>query len=388
MATFPYEDEIDPAATGMNRVALEKAVSFFERQQLSGACPGGQLILRRHGTLVLNRVFGIARGLRSNEPVPPFKVQPQTPFPVLSAGKPLAAIAIAMLEDRGLLDVAAPVSRVLPEFETRGKEEISTLDVLTHRAGILLPDLAKNPHLWGDRHAVLSSLKESEPSYRRGIFAYMPWEYGWILSEIMLKVDGRTLPDFVREEISAPLGLPALQYGLAGRDLNSLAFSYWLGKPKAMVAGVNVAESFEKTNNSAEMFNSRNPAVSLVTDAASLAAFYEFLVDRGVARSGKQLISKGAIQKYTTRGIRGWDRSNRTFLTVGRGFVLGTRLPSIYGWWNTQRCFGHAGGYCSVAFGDYETGITVAIVTNGNRGPYDFARRLIGLAHRLRRACR
>lgn len=75
-------------------------------------------------------------------------------------------------------------------------------------------------------------------------------------------------------------------------------------------------------------------------------------------------------------------------LAVGRGFVVGTRFPSSFGWWNTNKCFGHAGGFSSLAFGDYDTKISVAIVTNGNRGTMDLARRMLPFAHRLRKACK
>ena len=48
--------------------------------------------------------------------------------------------------------------------------------------------------------------------------------------------------------------------------------------------------------------------------------------------------------------------------------MLGTRFLSVYGWGNTRNCFGHGGGLSSLAFGDYDTGITVGIVTNGMSG--------------------
>jgi CubicO group peptidase (beta-lactamase class C family) len=292
-----------------------------------------------------------------------------------------------MLEERGLLDVEAPIAEIFPEFAGNGKDDITTLDVLTHRAGILLSDLTKDYRRWQDREFVLSRLTESKPLYKRGTFAYMPWEYGWILSEIMLRIDGRTLPEFVREEISAPLSLPALRYGLADRDLNSIAVSYWLGKEKVMVAGNNIAENFEEIYNSADCFNSMNPAFTMVTDAASLAAFYEFLLNKGVTNSGKQLISEPTIRKYTTRCVWGWNKSLGSFLAIGRGFMVGTFTPSAFGWWNSGKCFGHGGAFSSLAFGDYKTGIAAAIVTNGNRGLNDLAQRFIPLADRLRKAC-
>lgn len=386
MKTSRHDNPVEPESVNIDADKLASIVERFRSQQLSGSFPGGQLALRRHGKLVLDVAIGIARGFRPEESISPVPVRSQTPFPVFSAGKPLAAIAIAMLEDRGLLDVEAPIARLFPEFARHGKEQITTLDVLTHRSGMLMPDFVSNTHLWGDRAAVQSALIDTVPAYPRGILAYHPHEYGWILSEIVLRVDGRSLPDFFAEEIAAPLQLPALQFGLAGRDINSIAHSYWLGKEKVMVAGMNVAETFE-AQNSARFFDARNPAVSLVTDASSLARFYDFLLHEGVTPAGRQLISAKTIRQYTSRQVLAWDRSLKTLLAVGRGFVVGTRFLSSFGWWNTNQCFGHAGGFSSLAFGDYCTDIAVAIVTNGNRSLTDFTRRFLPLAHGLRQAC-
>jgi CubicO group peptidase (beta-lactamase class C family) len=385
MTTFPYEDPVEPESVNMNADRLARVAELFQSQQLSGSFPGGQLVLRCNGKLVLKEALGSARGFRPSESIPPVQVQSQTPFPVLSAGKPLAAIAIAMLEDRGVLDVKAPIAQIFPEFAQHGKERITALDVLTHRSGILMPDFVKNIQLWGDRVAIQEALAETVPSYPRGTLAYHPHEYGWILSEIVLRVDGRSLPDFFVDEIATPLQLPALQFGLASRDIDSLAFSYWLGKEKVVVAGMNVAKDFEGQN-SEQFFNARNPATSLVSDAASLAAFYDFLLAGGRTPAGHQLISERTIQEYTSRHALSWDRSLRTALAVGKGFVVGTLFPSSFGWWNTGRCFGHAGGFSSLAFGDYRRNISVAIVTNGNRGTNDFMKRFLPLAHGLRKA--
>jgi CubicO group peptidase (beta-lactamase class C family) len=387
MMTFPYEHPVECETVNVDEQRLRAVVERFRAQQSSGLFPGGQLVLRRHGKLVLDEACGIARGLRPGEGREPAKVESHTPFPVLSAGKPLAAVAVALLEDRGMLDADAPVSTIIPGFGSHGKGEITVLDVLTHRAGILLPELVGNPRLWGDRKAVLSHLVNARPTYKRGTFAYMAYEYGWILSEIVSHVDQRTLAEFIAAELSIPLQLPGLAFGLGRRDIGSLAYSYWLGKDKVMVGGINVAEDFEGRNNSAVQFNSMNPAVSLVTDAASLAAFYEFLVNGGVTPKGNRLISERTLRKYITRNFIGWERNSKALTAVGRGFILGAFFPTIYGWWNSGGCFGHPGGFSSLAFGDIETGIAAAMVTNGNQGFMEMAKRFMPLAHGLRKAC-
>jgi CubicO group peptidase (beta-lactamase class C family) len=369
----------------MDNKKLAQVVLLFHHQQSAGAFPGGQLVLMGGGKTLLNEAIGVARGFRPSEPQPPIPVQPSTPFPALSAGKPLAAIAIALLEDRGLLDVHAPIAQLFPEFARHGKEHITTLDVLTHRSGLLMPDFVRQPHLWGDRAAVQQAMIAAKPTYPRGTPAYHPYEYGWLLSEIVHRVDGRPLPTFFHEEIALPLHLPDLRFGLGERDPGSVAFSYWLGKAQVNVAGINVAENFEQQN-SALYLDAQNPATSLVCSAASLAAFYDWLLHGDKSPAGPVPLQENTLRKYTTRQVRGYDRSLRTPISLGRGFVVGAILPSTFGWWNTVGCFGHAGGFSSLAFGDYRTGIAAAIVTNGNRGMNDVMRRFLPLAGKMRQA--
>ncbi len=366
---------------------LNKAIDFFESQHQNESFPGGQLVLRCNGKLVVSVAIGIARGYRSTEGVSKKPVTSQTVFPALSAGKPLAAIAISLLEDRGILNIHTPIAELIPEFGKHGKEKITVLDVLTHRAGLLMPKFVANIHAWGSRDEIRTALIESVPVHPRGTLAYHPHEYGWILNEIVVEVDGRNLPVFFKDEIAIPLGLPDLGFGKPEKDVNDIAYSYWLGLSEVIVAGANVARNFE-WQNSDEFFKANNPAISLLSNAESIAAFYDFLLSGGVAPDGKRLISKDLLHQYTGKNVIGWDRSLKTVLAIGRGFAVGTWFPSIYGWRNTGKCFGHAGGFSCLAFGDYNRNISVAILTNGNQNLSDFARRFMPLAHGLRNSCK
>jgi CubicO group peptidase (beta-lactamase class C family) len=387
MTQYPHEEIADPGSAGMDGARLARLSAKFRQLHAADAFPGGQLVVRRHGRLVINEAVGHARGVRCDEGAP-VAVTAHTPFPTHSCGKPLAAIVIALLEERGKLDINAPIAEVFPEFAKNGKQQITTLDVLTHRSGILMPHLAGRLELWNDRAAMLEELIKVAPKYPRGTLAYQPGEYGWILSEVVRRVTGRSLADYFTEELATPLGLPALRFGLAGRALDTLAYQYWFGPERVMIGGFNAADRFEELTNARLYFDSLNPAFTLVSDAASLAAFYDFLVGGGKTPAGKQLISERTLRRYTTRQVAGFDRSLKLYLALGRGFQMGTLTPSFYGWWNTAQCFGHAGVFSCLAFGDHASGISAAIFTNGNRGIGDVMKRFIPLAHAIRMACR
>jgi CubicO group peptidase (beta-lactamase class C family) len=349
---------------------MERVRALFEKQHREGRFPGGQLVVRHRGQVVLEHVVGNARGFRAGEEVMP--VTPTTRFAVFSASKAVVAIALAMLEERGVIDVNAPVTRYFPEFGANGKEAITVLDVLTHRAGVIMPEFIADPSGWGDVARVKAAMIATKPRFKRGTLAYMPYEYGWILAEVVRGATGRGLDEFVHEEF----GMPGLRFGAGG---DTIARTYWLGTKKTVVAGNELSATFEAHNNRDDVVNAFIPGAGLVCTAHDLAAFYDALLQ------GK-LVKPETLHRYTSAGISSFDRSNRIPMRMARGFMLGTIPPSIYGWWMTQHCFGHAGAFCTLAYADPTRELAVAIVTNGNAGPNDSLSRFASLGSAIRRA--
>lgn len=379
---YPHEPVADPRSVGVDPLALRKVVEQFRAQQARGRFPAGQLAVRRHGRLILDEAAGFARGADRLSPCVP--ATPTTRFVVYSAGKPLIAMAVALLEERGLLDVNAPIAEVFPEFGRRGKERITPLDVLTHRGGILMPEFIRRVHDWADWDRVVDALCAVRPTYPRGVLAYHPLEYGWVLAEVVRRVAGCPLPQFLERELTGPAGLDGLRFGVGAEELTHLAQSYWLGPRSVKLAQVNMAALLSEVNTTPELFTAFIPGAGLVTDAAHLAAFYDLLASGFTARDGRPLLSADTIRRYTARHAFGFDRTNRVPLAVGRGFLLGTQGPSVYGWWNSGACFGHAGAFCTVAFADQRTGLAAAFVTNGNHSPREMVGRFPGILGRLR----
>ena len=384
---FPYEKPVDADSVDMDLDLLKSVSNVFVKQQQLGAFPGGQLVVRRFGKVVLSINCGLARGWQRRGGYRE-AVCENTPFAVFSAGKPAAAMIIALLESLGLLDPSTPLSHFFPELKRNGRQHLSLLDVLQHRAGLHLPNILQTPEILNDANALWHLLIQTPPRYRNGSLAYLPVEYGIIIDRLLKVMFGKNCASFLESEFTQPLGLPNFRYGLGPHRLQNIAWNYWLGSKHYRINGMDIGEQFETLFNAGYLFSSTNPSMSMCTDAANLAAFYEFLVNGGTSNSGHRIIDPAMIARYTRRQTAGWDRTINTYLALGRGFYVGTRFPSLYDWHNNESCFGHAGMFSSFAYADHNSGLAAAIVSNGHKSKWDFFRRITALTYRLQYACR
>jgi CubicO group peptidase (beta-lactamase class C family) len=356
--------------------AFHQVARLFEGQQERGAFPGGQLVVMRDGQVLHEQVCGISRGFRGESELR--GVTAETRFQVMSASKPFVAFAVALLEDAELVDVRAPVARYIPEFANNGKQDITVLDVLLHRSGLLMERVLDDPDDWSDWNNIVSALANAKPRFARGTLAYSPAGFGWILAELLRRVSGQTLEELLLArlppELSGVRFLDADQYAHVARN-------YWLGPETFMLAGHNIAADFEHVNNELTCMTACVPGAGLLASAHELAHFYDLLV-----RGGGGLLRPETLAKYTTKQTFGLERQMHVPLTLGRGFGLGSFGPHAFGWWNTAPCFGHAGGFGVVAFADPRSRAAVAIVTNGHRGISDMIWRFAPLGSAIKRA--
>jgi CubicO group peptidase (beta-lactamase class C family) len=350
--------------------ALDDVKAMFLAQQARGRFGRGQLVVRQAGRLLLDESVGE-------------ETTGDTPFQVMSASKAVVAVVVAMLEAQDRLDVERPIASFWPEFAANGKKEITVLDVLTHRSGVLHPELDAHPDRWLDWAGLTATIAQLPPTYRRGTPAYNPLGFGWILAEIARRVTGASLPELVRARFPPSLhGLEFLRTSLAAPAAPTL----WRGGKHHRVGGQDIAPMFEAINNQVSGVKALVPGAGMFTSARTLALFYDTLVAGGVTPSGERLVAEEVIGKYTQRTCAGWDRSVRTWTVLGRGFALGWRGPHPYGWWNTGSCFGHPGGYSVVAWGDPRRRSAVAITTDTNRSLPDLLGRCAPLGSAIARA--
>jgi CubicO group peptidase (beta-lactamase class C family) len=378
-------DVVGPAASGMDPERVARVVQRFHAQQAAGVFPGGQLVVRRHGVLVIDTAAGVARGFRAGEG-PAVAYTPETRAGLYSAGKPLVAVAIALLESRGAVDVARPVAAYFPEFAQNGKADVTVLDVLLHRSGLYLRDIERDFRRFGDWDGIIERIVATPPVFARGTLAYQPMGFGWILGELVRRVTGTPVARFLAEEVLAPAGLSNLTLGVKAEEIPTIARSYWVDAKPPKLAG-EVLAGFEEAQNSVEQMTAVIPGGGTYGTARALAAFYSWLLAGTPTQSGAPLIRPEVLASYVTPQARGTDRTLRVPLVLGRGFGCGWFWPHPYGWWRTGACYGHAGNFSTVAWADPTTGTAVAVVTNGNRAPTKLVTRCAPLGSAVRAAC-
>ena len=127
-----------------------------------------------------------------------------------SSTKAIAATAMAMSLSRGHLELDAPVATYWPEFAAKGKGAITVRQVLDHSAGIPVVDEPITVDDLADLDALAAKLERQAPVWEPGTrHGYHGWTLGMLQNELMRRTDpqGRTIGQFVQEEICGPLGV-------------------------------------------------------------------------------------------------------------------------------------------------------------------------------------
>ena len=142
--------------------------------------------------------------------------QPDSLFFLFSASKPMVALLVHLLAERGELALDDPVARYWPAFGQRGKQDITIRQVLQHRSGLpVARGMARDSLAMSDWAASVRSIEQAAPAYPPGeVPAYHVICYGFILGELVQRVTGRPVRDALRTELLDPLGLRDTYLGL------------------------------------------------------------------------------------------------------------------------------------------------------------------------------
>ncbi len=304
-----------------------------------------------------------------------------------SSTKAALALCAHILIERGEIDLKEKVTKYWPEYGKNGKEETTIEMILNHSAG--LPALRTKVKEGGflDWNYMVQLIENEKPFWEPGKqTGYHMMTTGWLIGEIIRRVNGKSLGEFFNSELREPYGL-----------------NYWIGLPEPedkRVAEIipfvpspddkpsGFASAFRNNRNSMQRlsltntggydFNAKETyraelgAIGGITNARSLAKLLTPL-----AKNNEELLSRDTVKKLSESNIKTSIDNMLLFPTnFSNGFMLnmdnrdtfeGEGGSFIIG----PNAFGHVGyGGSSATFVDPDSKISFGYLTNKLGGEY------------------
>ncbi|MEQ8786584.1 MAG: serine hydrolase domain-containing protein [Pirellulaceae bacterium] len=211
---MPHLEVARPDAIDLDEDRLQVAYKLLEQWTRDGHIPGGAILVGRRGKVVETKYFG-KQGPEPNAPA----IQSNGVFLLASISKPITYLGAMLLVERGLLNLSDHVTRYIPDFAAHHKEETLVAHLFTHTSG--MPDmLANNAELRRD-HAPLSqfiraAIRDTVPLFPPGTNLSYQSMGTLVVAELVQRISGMTIAEFLKQEIFQPLGLRSTMLGSRG----------------------------------------------------------------------------------------------------------------------------------------------------------------------------
>ena len=373
------QDLAIPDSVGMSASRLALLDSNLQRYVDEAKLAGQVYVLMRHGEVVAHE----ANGMQDIEDGIPMSTD--TLFRIASQTKAITSLGIMMLQERGLLDINAPLSRYLPEWKDMqvavanssggytlepARREITLRHLLTHTGGMSYGN-GVAASAWAQASIQGWYFADREEPVRDTIarMASLPldahpgeqWIYGYntdILGAVIEQVSGQDLASYFATEIFAPLGMSDTHFYLPANKRGRLATVY-----RPADGGV---EAIPETNGmqSQGLYDegprqSFSGGAGLLSTASDYAKFLQMTLNGGEL-NGTRLVSRKTIELMTT------DHLSDIAFQPGQGFGLGFSIATDLGLRGTLGSEGEyawGGAYHSVYWVDPVEDLLVVYLT-------------------------
>jgi len=291
-----------------------------------------------------------------------------------SIAKSMCATCVHILADRGQVNLEAPVATYWPEFAQAGKEDIKVRHILSHNCGVCFADAAKPGDLYDyDRMiAILEAQAPAWPVESKG--AYNTVNIGYLAGEIVRRVTGTPVQQFLQENICQPLGVD-YQIGVRETDLNRCADLTPNRMGNAMMKQGSTGETTlsrawkpmpkpfgTDAQNSAEFRRAGIPSFGGFGEARGMASIYAMLANGGEL-DGVRILSPEAIARATTTQ---WEETADGMtgrpMRYAMGYAQNPGTATIFG--PNPRAFGHLGSGGARALADPDRNLALCFVSN------------------------
>jgi CubicO group peptidase (beta-lactamase class C family) len=291
---------------------------------------------------------------------------------VFSSTKAINATCYAMIVSRGLATYDDKVSKYWPEFAAAGKGDVTIGMLLSHQSGVTgFETAATLDDLYAEASA--QRLAAQAPLWKPGTESgYNPLVSGIIWTALFSRIEGRSIKQFVAEEIAAPFGLD-LSIGLPPELTDKAA--EMIPIPPGYTPMFPFTNPAQIQSDSPKMMESESatarwraadlPSANGFASAQGLAGLFELLLHPPAG--DRALVSPEVLAQATRPWSERVDVVREVFTRWGAGFFL--NVDNLYG--PHSETFYHPGWGGSFVLCDPVADVSAAYVMNRMGGLYD-----------------
>jgi CubicO group peptidase (beta-lactamase class C family) len=278
-----------PEEIGFDPNRFSAACALLRRWADEDRVPAAALCVGRGERMVAPRFFGRQRPERGAP-----ALREDALFLVASLTKPMTVAAVMLLVERGELMLDDPVEALVPEFAGAGKTGVQIRHVMTHTSG--LPDQLPENEALRAAHRPLAAFVAGAcatpllfPPGTKVSYQSMGTA---ILGEVVRRVSGVAIAEFLRREFFDPLGMTDSSLG-------------WQPDKRDRVAAVRLLPGMEKTDwhwNTPYWLAFGAPWGGLITSPADYAKFCQLMLNGG-SLGGVRLLSPATVRAMTTNQL-------------------------------------------------------------------------------------
>ena len=290
---------------------------------------------------------------------------------VWSTTKGVAAITIAHAFENELIEYERKVSEYWPEFGCNGKEDITVGMLLSHQAGIC-GSKTDNVEDYYSQSVMAKELASMHPIWEPGTASgYHSMTYGWLVSELIIRVTGKTLGNYFKENIGDPnqidfhIGLPLAEEKRVAEMIPFPKESNQSStKPNDAQIASGSGPNLLKHQNTTKWRSAEIPSANGQGCASAIAKLYSLVVTDD---HSLKIINDKTIETMTAERITNRDLVLDVVTRWGSGFIMNMHKV-IYG--PEETSFGHSGWGGSCGFGDPINRIGVSYVMNNMKNNF------------------
>jgi CubicO group peptidase (beta-lactamase class C family) len=324
-----------PEDVGLSSERLERIGTAMQKHIDAGEIAGVVTLVARRGRIAHFEAYGFA-DIAKRTPMRKDHI-----FGLASSSKPITAVAIMMLVERGDVRLSDPVSRFIPEFtapaqvavpKPNGAEDeydlvpaarpITVGDLLKHGSGLVSGGLGARAANEIAPRSPQDTLATYIPKLGAVPLDFQPgtlWRYSGlagfdVLSRIVEIVSQQPYDEFLRENVFAPLGMPDTGFYFTGARAERLAMMHARRDGKLEVAPRELSSVYF------------SGAGGLAASVEDYLQFAQMLLNGGEL-NGRRLLGPRTVELMTSNHTG--DMVNGQFGRPARGMGFGLGMQMV-----------------------------------------------------------